>query len=260
MKRAQEAEELHRHVARGKEQLLRENERLKQLLDVNKIPFEHVIPQSGTLGIEPPQQTIAIRQHSELAGRTTAPQNATSNKFIATPSTRTTITPVGTANALSTGPSSIQSNSTDNHLNGVKLRSSVSPISPMDGAYESNVPGSEPQMYGYGPNSSGQQPILQIGSTSDALTGQPSGALTGQNSAAASMPCSSVASNYGATLDMSPYSQASNQPLGHAYPGSSVNVNQSFPDAIGSTRVENQHEDPFAITDHDQIGVEFILA
>ena len=260
MKRAQEAEELHRLVARSSEHLQRENERLKQLLDVNKIPFQHVIPQPGPLGIEIPQQTVAIRQHSGLAGRSTAPQSTSSTVFATTPRTRPTITPIGTATASSTGPPSVQSNSTGGPLNGTKPRSSASPISPMDGAHESNALGSGPQMYGYGPTSSGQQPILQIGSTSDALTGQPSGAITGESSAAASMPCSSVASNYSAPLEAPHYPQSSTQPLGHTYPGPSVNVNPTFPQAIGGTHVEGQQADPFAITDHDQIGVEFILA
>ena len=260
MKRAQEAEELHRHMARGNDQLIRENERLKQLLDVNKIPFEHVIPQSGTLGTEAPQQTVPIRRHNELAGRTTAPQSATSNTFASTPSRRPIATPAGTSTALSTGPSCVQSTSTSTGLNGVNFRSSVSPISPVDGAHEPTDLSSRPQMAGYGPNSNGHQSILQIGSTSDALTGQASGALNAQASGEGSLPCSSVPPNYSAPLDGPPYSQSSNQALDQTYPGPSVNVNESFPDAVGNTCVVNQPGDPFAITDHDQIGVEFILA
>ena len=258
MKRAQAAEELRQHMIRGNEHLLRENERLKQLLNVNKIPFEHVIPQQDTLSVDPTGQVNAIQQRGDFVSRSMTSLDATSNKCATAPVTYAAVPPTSTATAL---PLFVKSNPTDISLNGVSLDSSLSLGSPMEDANGANAKGIGSPSYEYSATSNGQQPILQIDPTSDALTDQPSGPLTGEASLATSGPRSSTTHNCSVAPRMSSYVESSDPPFGRPYPGSTTNASETFMNSSEGTPLSNvQSGNAFAIPDHDQAGVEFILA
>ena len=233
MKRAQEAEQRHMQMTRVYEQSQLENDRLKQLLNVNRIPFARVIPQAPPLSANRP---IIPEQHgviSNSTSRTRIPSLTPSSSDLPQPS----------------------SSSADTVLRDSRYPSSMSPVSSMDGTEEYDEHGSSPQMHSSVQSSSSQQPKQSVSLNSHTSTGQPSGAITGPASALPAM-----SANYGTQFDVPPFPKPGDSVLNPAYPTSSVGSKQSVSPTLVNVPIGPQHPDPFAIKNHDQIGVDFILA
>lgn len=259
MRRTQAAEKLQQHMQLGHEHLLRENERLKQLLNVNKIPFEHVIPQQPTLNVKSVGPADAIQQRGDLVLTNLAAHNGTINKGTSVPGAYAAISPSGASTAF---PLFAKSSPSDITLSGMSLDSSSPPISPMDSANGIKAEGASGQTHEYSSVPTGHQPITQADNTLDALTGKPSGSLLGKSPAAASVPDGSIARKYSDIIRTPSYPESSNSRAGPAYQdSSSINTDRTLMDPPKDTPFTNKsYKDPLAIADHDQAGAEFILA
>lgn len=258
LRRSQAAEELQQRLRRGHEHLLRENERLKQLLDVNKIPYEHVIPQQDAQKVDRTGPGNAIQQRSDLVSRSLPSQDARVGKDFMVPATHTLVPPCGPTPAL---PLFVNSSPSDVTLSGMSHDSSSSPVSPMDRANKADAELCGTSSYEYNAISSGHQPIMHIGQTSDALTEKPSGLIPTQASVAASVPRGPDAHNCLTAPSMPSYHDSGNVSNSPLYPSASFNINGVFPKTLKDTPLVNaRSEDAYAIPDHDQAGAEFILA
>ncbi len=233
MRRAQEAERRHQHISRVYEQSQCENDRLKQLLDVNRIPFARVIPQAAPLSMNHPpiaQQHGAFTSTSPTTPRTTSPP----------PSSKL---------------SPHSSTSADTALNDLKYRSSMSPAPSIDGSDEYDEQGGSHQMHEYVQSCNSHQPTHEMSSNSHAVASQPSVPLNGSAPAPATL-----STTYDAQFGASIHPQNSNPVPDSAYPASSIGSNQSSSPTLVNASTGRQQLDPSAIKDHDQTGVDFILA
>lgn len=224
------------------QQALGENERLKQLLDVNGIPFPRNIPQPDPLDIDRPPVT------QQLGG-------------FPSPSSTSSLTIPVPPNLFS-APSS---NSADIASHELRRDSNASSCSPMDSVDEYDIQGNSPQMQGYPPYTNSHQASLESVSTSDASSERPIAPVTTSASASAVGPTAPTNS-----LDqfLHTSAQRSLQSI-NPVPDSALSapgVDYFVSDASTSPTLVNApietipHPDPLAIKDHDQTGVEFILA
>lgn len=258
LRRTQAAEELQKRLLRGHEHLVRENERLKQLLDVNRIPYEHVIPQQDAQHVDPNRPVNGIQPRSDLVSRSLASPDTAMDKGSTDPGPYTGVPPNGATSAL---PLFIDSSPSDVTLNGMSLGSGSSPVSPMDRPNGADTELGGTQSHEYNALSAGHQPILHIGPTSDALTGKPSGPILSELSPAPSVPRASIAHSCLAAPSMPSYHDSSNASADAMYPSSSVNATEAlFNTSKDTAGTRSWSEDACAIPDHDQAGAEFILA
>lgn len=258
LKRVQAAEEIQQRLLHGHEQLLRENERLKQLLDVNKIPYEHVIPQQDAQPSTAIRQANTIQQRSNLVSRSVSSEDASVSKGSTDGASRNIVSPGASMPAM---PPFVMSSPSDVTLSGMSLDSSSSPVSPTERTNRADPAIGGIQSHEYNPNSSGQQSILNVGQTSDALTGKPSGLILGPGPTVASGPPALAAYNCSVAPDVSPYQVSRNASTIAMFPGSSINADDNSSSPLKDTPdYHARSEDPYAIPDHDQAGAEFILA
>ena len=258
LKRVHAAEEIQQRLLQGQEQLLRENERLKQLLDVNKIPYEHVIPQQDTQPTTAIRPANTIQQRGNLVSGSVSSEDASVGKGSTDRASRNVVSPGTSMPAM---PPFVMSSPSDVTLSGMSLDSSSSPVSPTERTNRAVPATGGTLLHEYNLNSSGQQPILNVGQTSDALTGKPSGSILGPGPAVASAPPASAAYNCSVAPGVPPYQVSQNASTVAMFPGSSINADDNSSSPLKDTSdcpVRSQGR--YAIPDHDQAGAEFILA
>lgn len=232
-----------------------ENDRLKQVLKYNKITSYGEIPSGYPVApvYQAPSGYPVAPVYPALSGYPVAPgYPATTGYPVRVEPTQQTATvtqnnqsmvPLSAATSgVSVGPLSGQSNSPNIPLDRMSLQSNASATTPVYGTYEFNTFGDGPIVHGYGGHPSGQKATLRTHVAQDTLTGQLSGPITGQASTTASVPQDPVSFYYFDARSGPSHGHSDNAVLGNV-------GEQVF-----------QLEDNYAIADHDQAGVTFILA
>ena len=230
MQRANQAEQ-------QREQTQGENERLKQLLDVNGIPIPHSIPQANHLDIERP----SIPQHHEQF----------QNQSTSTSSLDTPAPPSSTYSAQSP-------NSADTEM---RRPSNASADSPMDSSDEYDAQSSSSQMQGYQQYSINHQTSLDSTSNTDPSTDQLPGSITAPASAPVASPLGLIDQSFQGGAYCVPQPNNPVPDATHLAPSIDyTGFNQTSSPTLVNAPIQTPNQDPLAIKDHDQTGVEFILA